>query len=171
MKESRSAFLALLLLLFFGTAPYARAVLPGDEKNLRGRLGLGFTNQIAVSADRTIPALSAKFYPNRGTAFSMGIGFDTKSSDNTLALGLKGYKNVFFESNLVFYLGLGFAYVNHSGSKAQGSAFLGTEFFFERLPSLGLSFEAGVRGDNTSGSFAIRTTGDSFLTAGMHFYL
>ena len=131
----------------------------------------GFTNQIAVSADRTIPALSAKLYPSRGTAFGLGVGFDTKSNDNALAVGLKGYKNVFLESNLIFYLGMGVAYVNHLGSKAQGSAFLGSEFFFDRLPSLGLSFEAGLRGDSTSGAFAIRTTGDSFLTAGMHFYL
>ena len=169
MKHSRAAFLALLLLL--SMAPSAKALVPGDEKNLRGRLGLGFTNQIAVSADRTLPALSAKFYPNRGTAFGMGVGFDSRSGDSALALGLKGYKNVFFESNLIFYLGLGAAYVNHTGSKLQGSAFAGAEYFFERLPSLGFSFEAGVRGDNTSGSFAIRTTGDTFLTAGMHFYL
>lgn len=173
MNTLRCAWSAptLLLLLLLGLAPSAKAALPGDEKNLRGRLGLGFTNQIAVAADRTIPALSAKFYPNHGTAFSLGVGFDTKQNDNALALGLKGFKNVFFESNLIFYLGMGLAYVNHIGSKYQGSAFLGTEFFFERLPSLGFSFEAGVRGDNTSGSFAIRTTGDTFLSAGMHFYL
>jgi hypothetical protein len=173
MKQSRTAFLFPVVLfgLFVGMAPYANAILPGDEKNLRGRLGLGFTNQIAVSADRTVPALSAKFYASRDTAFGLGVGFDTKNNDNALALGLKAYKNVFFESNLIFYLGGGIAYVNHHGSKIQGSAFLGTEFFFERLQSLGFSFEAGVRGDSTSGSFAIKTTGDSFLTAGMHFYL
>ena len=109
MKKSRSAFppvillqAFLLVLLFSAMAPSARAVLPGDEKNLRGRLGLGFTNQIAVSADRTIPALSAKLYPSRGTAFGLGVGFDTKSNDNALAVGLKGYKNVFLESNLIF---------------------------------------------------------------------
>lgn len=168
MKISRAAF---LLLTLFTTTQSALAIVPGDEKNLRGRLGLGFTNQIAVAADRTVPALSAKFYPNRGTAFALGVGFDTRNNDNALAVGLKAFKNVFLESNLVFYLGLGVAYVNHIGSKYQGSAFLGSEFFFERLPSLGLSFEAGVRGDNTTGSFAIRTIGDTFLTAGMHFYL
>lgn len=173
MKESssfRAAFPALFLLMLV-LAPSARAVLPGDEKNLSGRLGLGFTNQIAVSADRTLPALSAKFYSSRVTAWGLGVGFDTRNGDSSLALGLKGHKNVFFESNLVFYLGLGLAYVNHAGSKFQGSAFLGSEFFFDRLPSLGLSFEAGVRGDSTTGSFAIRTIGDTFLSAGMHFYL
>lgn len=168
--RTASATLLILLLLPFAAAP-ARAILPGDEKNLRGRLGLGFTNQVAITTDRTLPALSAKFYASRTAALSMGLGFDTRQGDNSMAISLKGYRNVFLESNLVFYLGLGFAYVNHSGSKFQGSAFFGSEFFFERLPSLGLSFEAGIRGDNTSGSFAIRTIADSFLSAGMHFYL
>jgi hypothetical protein len=173
MKESqayRAAFLSLAITLLL-SASNAFAVLPGEEKNLRGRLGLGFTNQIAVAADRTVPALSTKYYVSRGTALGLGVGFDTRANDNTMALGLKGYKNVFLESNLIFYIGMGFAFVNHLGSKFQGSAFLGSEFFFERVPSLGLSFEVGLRGDSTTGSFAIRTTGDSFLTAGMHFYL
>jgi hypothetical protein len=167
----RSAFLALSFFWIFCVTSPASAALPGDEKNLRGRLGLGFTNQIAVSADRTIPALSTKYYMDRGTAVGLGVGFDTRSSDSQMAVGLKGYKNIFTESNLIFYMGLGFAYVNHKGSKVQGSGFLGSEFFFDKIPSLGLSFEAGVRGDSTSGSFALRTIGDSFLTAGMHFYL
>jgi hypothetical protein len=171
MKQSSIVVAAMLLGYLFALAPSAKAVLPGDEKNLRGRLGLGFTNQIAVASDRTIPALDAKFYSSRDTSMSLGVGFDTKQNDNALALGLKGYKNVFFETNLIFYLGLGVAYVNKSGSKYQGSAFLGSEFFFERLPSLGFAFEAGVRGDNTNGSFAIKTIGDTFLSAGMHFYL
>jgi hypothetical protein len=168
--SSCAAFLGLMIALF-SMAPYAKAAVASDQKIIHGRLGLGFTNQIAVSQDRTLPALSAKYYASQGTAVSLGVGFDTKNNDNALALGLKGYKNVFFESNLIFYLGLGAAYVNHAGSKLQGSVFMGAEFFFEKLPSLGFSFEAGVRGDNTSGSFAIKTTGDSFLTAGIHFYL
>lgn len=144
---------------------------PAEEKNLRGRLGVGFTNQIATSALGNIPALSAKYYLSRGFAFSLGTGFDTRNTNSTLALGAKIYKNAFYESNLIFYVGGGFAYVNQNGSKAQGSVFLGSEFFLSQLPSLGLSFEAGIRGDSNTGSFSIRTIGDSFLTAGMHFYL
>lgn len=150
-------------------SPLAQAA-PGDEKNLKGRLGIGFTNQVATTADGTIPALSAKYYLSKGFAVSAATGFDTRATNSTLALGVKMFKNVFFEPNLIFYLGGGAAYVNRQGSKLQGSLFLGTEFFIPQLPSLGMSFEAGIRGDNTTGSFAIRTTGDSFLTAGMHFY-
>jgi hypothetical protein len=143
---------------------------PGDVKTLKGRLGLGFTNQVASTADGTIPALSAKYYLSHSFATAIATGFDTRNNASTLALGLKLFKNVFYEPNLIFYLGGGIAYVNRTGSNLQGSMFLGSEFFFSQLPSLGFSFEAGIRGDNTTGSFAIRTTGDSFLTAGMHFY-
>ncbi len=164
----RAAFVAATWLLI---SDVAFALLPGDEKNLRGRLGLGFTNQIATIGDRTLPALSTKYYLDKGTAVGLGVGFDTRSGDSRTGVGLKMFKNIFTESNLIFFMGLGVAYVNHQGSKFQGSAFLGGEFFFDKIPSLGLSFEAGVRGDSTTGSFAVRTIGDSFLAAGMHFYL
>jgi hypothetical protein len=158
--------IASLFFLFLATSSSALA----EDKSLRGRLGVGFTNQIATSVDGTIPALSGKYYFSKGTAFSVGAGFDTRTANSTIALGLKLYKNLFYESNLVFYTGGGMAFVNRQGSKLQASLFLGSEFFIPQVPSLGLSFEAGIRGDNTSGSFALRTTGDSFLTAGMHFY-
>ncbi len=159
-------YCAAFLAVFFSFTAHAA---PGDEKNLKGRLGIGFTNQIATTADSTIPALSAKYYLSKGMAVSLGTGFDTRNP-STLALGAKLYQNLFLESNLIFYAGGGLAYVNRSGSRFQGSLFLGAEFFLPQVPSLGLSFETGVRGDSTSGNFEIRTIGDSFLTAGMHFY-
>lgn len=167
MRNFRYAFIGMVL---FSSSSLAMGATLGDEKTLRGRLGLGFTNQVATTSDGTIPALSAKYYINKGLAAAVSTGFDTRSSGSTIALGLKVFKNVFYESNLIFYTGLGGAYVNKAGSKLQASLFLGSEFFFAQLPSLGFSFEAGVRGDSTTGSFAIRTTGDSFLTAGIHFY-
>jgi hypothetical protein len=164
MKKYCAAFL-----LFFLSAPLAHGAFT-EQKSLKGRLGLGFTNQVATAADGTIPALSAKYYMSHAYAVALATGFDTRSGASTLALGLKLFRNVFYESNLIFYFGGGLAYVNRNGNKMQGSLFLGSEFFFAQLPSLGFSFEAGLRGDSTTGSFAIRTTGDSFLTAGMHFY-
>ncbi len=166
MRKYRAAFFVLCFLLL---AENSFAAL-GDEKSLRGRLGVGFTNQVATSQGNTIPALSAKYYFSRGLAASLATGFDTRATTNTLALGMKLFKNVFYESNLIFYVGGGLAYVNLQGSKLQGTVFLGSEFFIPQVPSLGLSFEAGVRGDSTTGTFGVRTTGDSFLTAGMHFY-
>lgn len=170
----------VLLLLSINHSAQA-AIGGGEEKSLRGRLGVGFTKQIAVNAaGTTIPALSAKYYLSRGFAAALAVGFDTTSStsvggatnprSSSVALGGKLFRNMFTESNLIFYVGTGLAYLNKNGTKLQGSLFFGSEFFFDKIPSLGLSVEAGVRGDNTSGSFAIRTSGDSFLTGGMHFY-
>jgi hypothetical protein len=171
---------AFVLTLFWILAPLlsptAQAAIGGpEEKNLRGRLGIGFTNQITTTAaGNSIPALSAKYYIGRSFATSLQIGFDTRSGPttggSTMVLGGKLFRNMFTESNLIFYIGAGLAYINHSGTNLQGSLFFGSEFFLTQIPSLGLSVEAGVRGDSTSGSFAIRTTGDSFLSGGMHFY-
>lgn len=172
MANFRTAFtLAVSLFAFVTTLGAQAAISGGEEKNLRGRLGLGFTNQIATTATgSTLPALSAKYYMSRGFAASLATGFDTKSGGSTVVVGSKVFRNLFTESNLIFYVGGGLAFINRVGAKIQGSLFFGSEFFFDKIPSLGLSFEAGVRGDSTSGSFAIRTSGDSFLTAGMHFY-
>lgn len=159
--------IALIVVLFFSTTS---AYSASEQKNLRGRLGVGFTNQIATTADGTIPAMSAKYYFSKQFAASLGLGFDTRSTNSTVGAGLKLYKNLFLEPQLVFYTGGGFAFVSRDGSKTQLSLFIGSEFFLDSLPSLGLTFEAGVRGDSTTGSFALRTTGDSFLTGGMHFY-
>lgn len=181
MKKYRAAFgiltLALCLVAITPRASAATGAFPesstgsvGEEKRLRGRLGVGFTNQIATTSLGRIPALSAKYHMSRDFAASLGVGFDTRANNSAFALGGKLFRNVFHEPNLIFFLGIGLAYVNNKGNSLQGSAFLGSEFFFSQLPSLGFSFEAGLQGDNTSGSFAIRTTGDSFLSAGMHFY-
>lgn len=173
MFKYRAAFVLTVFGIFLITASAAQAAIGGvsEEKNLRGRLGVGFVNQITTNAaGNTIPALSAKYYIGRSFATSLAVGFDTRSGGSTMVLGGKLFKNLFIESNLIFYVGAGLAYINQSGSKLQGSLFFGSEFFLAQIPSLGLTFEAGLRGDNTTGSFAIRTTGDSFLSGGMHFY-
>lgn len=164
----RSIFCVALSVLLLRSAAAGAAI--SEEKNLKGRLGVGFTNQIATTADGTIPAISGKYYLSKYTAASLAVGFDTRSGASTTAIGAKLYRNLFLESNLAFYTGGGAALVSRNGSKFQFSVFLGSEFFFAQLPSLGLSFEVGLRGDKTTGSFALRTIGDSFLSAGMHFY-
>ena len=156
------------LFVLVAVAQGATERLRGEEKLLRGRLGVGFTNQLIASAG-SLPSLSAKYYTSRSMAVSVSLGFST-SSPSTLLLGGKFYKNLFYESNLVFYGGGGLGLISQSGKKVQCSLFLGSEFFFAQVPSLGFSVEFGVKGDNVSGNFAIRSSGDSFLTGGMHFY-
>lgn len=157
-----------IALLLVASIPFFSS--QAEARNLSRRLGVGYTSQIAVTPESTIPAISTKYYfsPNFGT--SLGFGFDTRSSANTFAVGLKAYYVLFHEDNMNFYTGAGFGVISRAGSKTQFSMFLGSEFFFSGLPSLGFCFEAGIRADNTSGSYAIRTTGDSILTAGAHFY-
>jgi hypothetical protein len=47
---------------------------------------------------------------------------------------------------------------------------LGTEFSFEGLESIGFSFEFGIS-INKLDDVRIQTTGNNFVTAGVHFYL
>ena len=88
-----------------------------EARNLSHRLGVGYTSQIAVTPDSTIPALSTKYYFGKSMAASLGIAFDTRSSASSFGLGIKGHYNVFFEDNLIFYTGGGLAFINRSGSK------------------------------------------------------
>lgn len=140
-------------------------------RNLTHRLGAGFTSQIATTEGSTLPAVDAKYYFSKRMAASLGIGFDTRTDNSTFGLGSKFFYNLFGEQNLLFYTGVGLAALSRGGTRAQFSAFFGSEFFFTDLPSLGFSFEAGIRGDSAhGGKFALRTSGDSFLTGGIHFY-
>lgn len=162
-KIGKYFLVSTLFVLLFGAAE-------ADARNLTHRLGAGFVSQIATTEDSRLPAVDAKYYFSKRVAASLGIGFDTRNDQSAFGLGTKFFYNLFGEQNLLFYTGVGIAVLSRSGTKAQYSAFFGSEFFFTDLPSLGFSFEAGIRGDNTRGKFAIRTTGDSFLTAGIHFY-
>lgn len=141
-----------------------------SARNLAKRLGAGFVNQIAVSENGTLPAIDAKYYVSRRFATSLGLGFDTRSDRSTVAIGTKFFYNLFGEKSLIFYVGSGIAILSQTGTKAQFSAFFGSEFFFPDLSSLGFAFEAGVRGDSSRGKFSMRTSGDHILTAGIHFY-
>lgn len=146
--------------------------LDANARSLSKRLGVGFVSQVAASSDRTLPMLDAKYYFSRRWAASLGIGFDTRTDGSEVAIGAKVFRNLFnnSEQNMNFYLGSGLAMLAKNGTKLQIQFFLGGEFFFQGLPSLGFSFEGGVRGDNSRGKFALRTTGDTFLNAGIHFY-
>lgn len=157
-------FLVSTLLLLFAAIPESHA------RNLAKRLGAGFVSQIATTEDGRLPAIDAKYYFSKRVAGSLGVGFDTRETNSAFGVGTKFFYNLFGEQNLLFYTGLGIAVLSRSGTRMQVSGFFGTEFFLTDLPSLGFSVEAGIRGDSSRGKFSLRTTGDSFLTAGIHFY-
>lgn len=154
------AFLALVLV--DSTSVHAR--------NLSSRLGVGFVNQFSNSTtNRQVPAVSAKYGLSRDLQVSGFFGVNTNDPSG-ITLGAKGYKILFFENSLNFYLAGGAAYLKHGKPGLELLALFGAEFFIPGLDSLGLSFESGISLSNITGSFAVKTVGFTFLHAGMHFY-
>lgn len=148
-------------------------VSPGAwARDLQGRLGLGYNAELAnVTQPGGVPALSIKYGFTKDLGVEGIFGTNTQSPRNT-ALGIKGFKNLFYETNLNFYSMAGAAMLsanNRSGAEFLGG--FGVEFFIPGLESLGISMETGLSLDNLeTGYFALKTMGFSFLNAGMHFY-
>jgi hypothetical protein len=137
----------------------------------RGRLGLGFTNQL----QNDIPALSFKLQTSRSFAWGGLIGLNTDKNSGGFGVGLKAYKLFFEEPQLNFYGGLLAAYINQkqgngrSQSGLQTDLTLGTEFALPQLKSIGLSFEFGLSVTKLD-EVVIQTVGQHFVSAAVHFY-
>lgn len=143
--------------------------------DLRGRMGLGFTNQLA----NDVPALSLKVQQSKTFALGGILGFKSDQENTLYGAGVKLYRIIFDEPQLNFYMAGLLAAENYldeeekvaSGYQIDGT--MGTEFHFQGLESLGFSFEFGLsvrKADAQSGS-SFQTLGDNFLKAGIHFYL
>ena len=142
--------------------------------DLRGRVGVGFTNQLA----NDIPAVSLKVQQSK--TFSLGalLGFKSDQDNTLYGAGIKLYRIIFDEPQLNFYLAGLFAaenYINEKNEVAGGfqmDGTLGSEFHFQGLESLGFSLEFGVsvRNADDSGT-SFQTLGDSLVKAAVHFYL
>lgn len=162
---TRSALLLTFLLQSFVPSP-------ASARDLQGRLGLGFNGQFAnTSAQNGTPAIGLKYAMTRDIGAEAIVGVSTASPTNSV-FGAKFFKTLFFETNLNFYFMLGggiLAAANASGAEFIGG--FGAEFFIPGIESLGWSMEVGGSFENlTTGSFALRTMGVSFLNAGMRFY-
>ncbi|MEW6055891.1 MAG: hypothetical protein AB1540_04680 [Bdellovibrionota bacterium] len=139
-------------------------------RDLSGRLGFGFTNEFSNSTiSREVPALSTKYGLSKDFHLQAILGFNTESPA-AYTLGAKAYKNIFFETNLNFYMAIGVAWLKAEKSGFELLGVLGAEFFIPGIDSLGLLFEAGVSANNVTGDFVLKTVGFSFIHAGMHFY-
>lgn len=139
--------------------------------DLANRLGVGYSNQ--MSAD--LPMITARYYPNSMTGLSLALGVNTENNESRFGALAKLYRVVFTEKNMNFYVGGGAgllsietAGVNQSGFEL--NAFLGGEFFFSGLESLGFTFEAGVGIRSDSDGTLFRTIGDHPLRGGIIFY-
>src|SRR5579885_2185916 len=164
--KSCSRLLALVTILAAFSPTLAWA------KDMQGRLGLGYNGQWA-NAEQTggVPGVSLKYGLTRDIATELVVGVATTNPSNSV-VGIKFFKNLFYETNLNFYFMLGGGIL--SGNGRSGAEFLGgfgAEFFIPGIESLGFAVETGGLFENVStGSFVLKTLGVSFLSAGIHFY-
>ncbi len=140
-------------------------------KDLTSRLGVGYTNQFTTS----LPAITARYYPNDQLGFSAALGVDTEKNASKFGFLAKLYRVIFQEENMNFFMGAGAGILSmeNQGQNSSGfelGGFIGGEYFFTGLSSLGFSFEAGVGIVSISDGVRFRTTGQSPLNAGIIFY-
>ena len=142
--------------------------------DLRGRMGVGATNQLANG----VPAISLKIQRSKTYALGAVVGFKSDEENTLYGAGVKFYRIIFDEPQLNFYLSGLFAAQNYIDtanqvqSGHQVDANLGTEFHFAGLESIGFSFEFGIsaRNEDSRGS-SLETVGDQIIKSAVHFYL
>ena len=165
MKRNLKTNLIFLfpLLIIFMSKTYA--------SHQRGRLGLGFSNQLITG----IPALSFKLQKSSTLALGGMVALNTHETNGGHGAAIKVYRLIFEEPQLNFYGSLLAGLVGKKSGTESQSGFqfdinFGSEFHLKGVESIGLSFEFGVS-INKVDSFAIQTIGNHLITAGIHFYL
>lgn len=161
-KISASILLALTIMPFWAGA-----------KDLAARLGVGYSDQFALSTD--LPSLAVRYYPNQDYGLMGSLGVDTEKGSSRFGFQAKILKLVFKEDNMNFYTGAGAGLIsreinNKTDAGFDISGFFGGEFFLPGLDSLGFNFEAGIGVTSVSHEVRFRTVGDHPLRAGMFFY-
>ena len=141
------------------------------SKSLTNRLGVGYKNQFSID----MPAIAAQYYPSEKIGISGAIGLDTLEDQSRFGFMARLHRIIFQEDNLNFYMGTGLGFVSQeigqvttSGFELQG--FIGTEYFFQGLDSLGFTFEAGVGVSSLQDNVRFKTFGHHPLLAGIIFY-
>lgn len=160
------SLIAIIMSLFFASSSFA--------KDLRGRLGLGMSNQYVNG----LPALSVKLQKSRSFAFAGMLAVNNDDVNGGHGYGVKFYKLLFDEPQLNFYTALLLALVSENkgvgiedNSGFQTDLTLGSEFSFAGLESLGFSLEFGFSANSLGEDVVFKTAGYHVLTAGVHFYL
>jgi len=146
--------------------------LPAWGMNKTGRMGVGLTNQLV----NEMPALSLKIQQNRYFALGGLLGFRSNEDATTYGAGLKVYRVIFEEELLNFYMSGTAASLSYEEDEKAKSGYqfdgtFGTEFHFERIESIGFSFEFGVSYNKGPNGRSFETLGNNFLKAAVHFYL
>ena len=137
----------------------------------RGRLGVGFANQMKNG----LPSLSFKLQRSKSFALGGQIGFSNDDNGGGHAAALKVYRNFFDEPNLTFFGSVLGGVIKEKSNGISQSGFqadltMGSEFSFPGLESLGFSLEFGVS-FNKLDDFVVETVGNNFIVSAVHFYL
>ncbi len=134
-----------------------------------GRFGLGATSQTY----QNLPAISLKIHFSEKSA--MGTYFSYRGTEEaSYNFGVRYYNSIVSEPNLIFYgvLSGGILQTYNgttSSSGYEGSIHFGTEFFFEEIKHIGLSFEAGISMTNID-EFIFETSASHIFNSAIHFY-
>lgn len=165
MKSTRITLIPFLIIFFITGTGYA--------KDLRGRLGIGFNSQLT---ERGVNSISTKYWLSSNLGFQGTFGFVSSDDYDELDLGGKVLFKIQDEKNLHVdtFGGLGFvSYDPEVGDSDSGLAISGglaIEYFFSGLPNLGFSSEIGMQFSDINDNSSFRTTADTFITAGIHYY-
>jgi hypothetical protein len=160
--------MVLLSLMVLGISTGERA----EAKDLSNRLGIGYKNQFSED----LPGVAAQYYPSPDVGVSVTLGVDTESDNSRFGLMAKLYKIVFAEDNMNFYMAAGAGLLSTENAGGQNESgfelggYVGCEFFFAGLESLGFSVETGAAITSVSSGVRFRTVGDHPLRAGILFY-
>lgn len=163
MQHINTKLLLIFITLLFATNTYS--------VDRRGRLGVGFSNQLKSD----IPAVSFKLQRSKAFAIGGQIGYNNDDADGGHGAALKLYRNIFQEPQLVFYGSVLAGVIEKKVNSVKDSGFqfdfaMGSEFSFTGLNSIGFSFEFGIS-MNKLDEFIVETIGQNFIVSSVHFYL
>ncbi|NQZ01274.1 MAG: organic solvent tolerance protein [Bdellovibrionales bacterium] len=149
-----------------------------SAKDLTNRLGVGYADQFGVTGG--LPSLAVRYFPNSDVGISGQLGIDTQEDASKFGFLAKVFRIVFTEDNMNFYMGAGAGIISREQQNDNGdfdnesgfevSGYVGGEWFFSGLESLGFSFEAGIGVTSIDSEVRFRTIGDSPVKAGITFY-
>jgi hypothetical protein len=163
LRIHRVCSLYFITLLF--TTLYGNSV---SALNLTGRLGMGMSNQFANG----LPAISFKVQNSSSSAYGGLVALDSNTDNTDFGLGVKGYRLLFDEPHLNFFLaGMAGMLKKNDISGYQIDGTMGSEFHIPGLESIGFSFEFGLSFNKVENVRHFETAGYQFVTAAVHFYL
>ena len=161
-------FFALLLFVLLPQTAFA--------KDLREKIGVGFSNQFAST-----PSISVRYgLPARSPAINIGvevdIGFDFYSDSSSTSDFNKWFSGVrvlygfVAEDNMNLYAiaGAGFLFQGTNDARVRVQPALGAEFFLYGVENLGFSAEWGLNFDMGSPNRVTTVSGAPLV--GLHYY-